>query len=178
MTLRRFALPTIPTALTGAGLAMLAVLGIGIASTNTDAVVAGRFTAALEATPREANVDLAAKADAPLISGTEAYWLEKRRHEAAGAAIEPAAWSAPFIGNVTVGSRITVSVGKDEHLFEVVAVTDVAPTSGTAAEIRNGRAERRIAITCRDLSTPDGQLLTFEATVGAAPAGMKSARVL
>jgi hypothetical protein len=178
MTLRRFALPTTPTARTGAGLALLALLGVGIASTNTDAVVAGRFTAALEAAPRHAPVEVASGSDKPLISGSEAYWLEKRRHESGGAAIEPAAWSAaPFIGSVAVGSRITIANGKDEHVLEVVAISDVAPAPGASAP-PNGRAERKIAITCRDLSTPDGQLMTFETSVGTAPGAAKAARAL
>ncbi len=58
MTLR-FALP-MTTIRTGAGLALLGVLGVGIATTNTDAVVAGHFAAALEAAPRQAAVDVAA----------------------------------------------------------------------------------------------------------------------
>jgi hypothetical protein len=124
-------------------------------------------------------VDVAASSDKTLVSGSEAYWLEKRRHEAAGAAIEPAAWSAaPFLANVTVGSRITVSTGKGAHVFEVVAITDVPPAGETAAQARNGRTERKISITCRDLNAPDGQLQTFETTVSMTPGTAKPARAL
>lgn len=178
MTLRRFALPMSTTVRTVTGLALLAVLGVGIASTNTDAVVAGRFTAALEAAPRETTVDVAANTDKALISGSEAYWLEKRRHDSAGATIEPAAWStAPFLGAVAVGSRITVSTGKDAHEFEVVSIADVPPGPGTATPA-NGRAERKITITCRDLNAADGQLQTFETIVGTVPGSSKPARAL
>lgn len=180
MTLRRFALPMTTTARTGAGLALIALLGAGIAATNTDAVVAGRFTAALEATPHHATVDVAATAgsDNTMVSGSEAYWLEKRRHEEAGAAIEPAAWSTPFIGNVAVGSRITFSTGQDAREFEVVTVTEIAQAPGAAAQAANGHVERRFAITCRDLSTPDRPLQTFETTISIAPGAARTARAL
>jgi len=156
---------------TGAGLALLGVLGVGIATTNTDAVVAGHFAAALEAAPRQAAVDVAG-ADKALVSGSEAYWLERRRHEGAGAAIEPAAWTAPaFMSSIAVGSRITVATGKEAHVFEVVAINE------TAAEGSGNRAERRVVITCRDLSTRDGRLQTFATTVGG-PEATRSARAL
>lgn len=177
MMLRRFALPMTTTARAGTGLALLTLLGIGIATTNTDAVVAGRFTAALEAKSGSAMTNVAtASTDKATVSGSEAYWLEKRRHEQAGAAIEPAAWSVPFIGNVAVGSRITFSTGADTHDFEVIAVTEIAPGAETAAQSPNGHTERRIAITCRDLSAPNGQLQTFETIVSMPPA--KTARAL
>jgi hypothetical protein len=170
MTLR-FALP-MTTIRTGAGLALLGVLGVGIATTNTDAVVAGHFAAALEAAPGQVAVDVAAGADKVLVSGSEAYWLERRRHEGAGAAIEPAAWSAPpVMGGVAVGSRITVATGKEARVFEVVAITE------TAAEGSGKRSERRMVITCRDLSTEDGRLQTFATTVGG-PEAPRSARAL
>jgi hypothetical protein len=180
MTLRRFALPITTTARTGAGLALIALLGAGIAATNTDAVVAGRFTAALEAAPPRAKVDVAVTtgADKTLVSGSEAYWLEKRRHDEAGAALEPAAWSTPLLGNVAVGTRITFSTGQDAHEFEVVAVTEIAPSPGAATQASNGHVERRLAITCRDLSSPDRQLQTFETTISVAPGAAKTARAL
>ncbi len=171
MTLR-FALP-MTTVRTGAGLALLGVLGIGIATTNTDAVVAGHFAAALEAAPRQAAVDVAAATDKALVSGSEAYWLERHRHEGAGAAMEPAAWSAPpVMGGVTVGSRITVATGKEAHVLEVVAITETEPQAGSTGD----RAQRRVIITCRDLSTHDGRLQTFATTVG--PEASRSARAL
>lgn len=176
MTLRRFARPLTTTARTGAGLALLTLLGVGIAATNTDAVVAGRFTAALEAKPQSAASVAVANTDKTMVSGSEAYWLGKRRHEEAGAAIEPAAWSVPFIGNVAVGSRITFSTAGDTHDFEVIAVTEIQPAPGAATHSSNGHTDRRIAITCRDLSAPDRQLQTFEAVVSMPPA--KTARAL
>ncbi len=176
MTLR-FALP-MTTVRTGAGLGLLAMLGVGIATTNTDAVVAGHFAAALEAGPRQAAVDVAAGTDKSLVSGSEAYWLARRHPEAAGAAIEPAAWSAPpvvggIMGGLTVGSRITVATGKEVHVFEVVAIRGTEP----AAEGSGNRGERRVLITCRDLSTQDGRLQTFATTLGG-PEASRSARTL
>lgn len=174
MTLRRFALLRTPTARASAGLAVLTLLGIGVATTNTEAVVAGRFTAALEAAPRQAVAD--AHSDKTLVAGSEAYWLEKRRHEGAGAALEPAAWSGPPLaaGLVSVGDRITFSNAKGERVLEVVSIANVEPEP--AAHAASAPAPRKIAITCRDLGTPDGHLVTFEAPaeVGAGAAKSRS----
>lgn len=177
MTLRRFALLRTPTARTSAGLAMLTLLGFGVATTNTEAVVAGRFTAALEAAPQQTVAD--ARSDKTLVAGSEAYWLEKRRHEAAGAALEPAAWSGPPLaaGLVNVGDRITFSNAKGDRTLEVVSIVNIEPQQG-AAHAANAPAPRKVAIICRDLGTPDGHLITFEAPAEAAPGAVKSARAL
>ena len=175
MTLRRFALLRTPTARTSGGLALLALMGIGIASANTEAVVTGRFTAALEAAPRTVVADNI-PAD-KLVAGSEAYWLERRRqHDGSEGTLEQAAWqTAPFAaGIVSIGDRITFSNAKGDRILEVVAVTEMPVThaSGTAAPAR------KIAITCRDLSTPEGRLITFEAPVGGGPGFVKAARTL
>ena len=175
MTLRRFALLRTPTARTSGGLALLALMGIGIASANTEAVVTGRFTAALEAAPRTVVADNT-PAD-KLVAGSEAYWLERRRqHDGSEGTLEQAAWqTAPFAaGIVSIGDRITFSNAKGDRILEVVAVTEMPVThaSGTAAPAR------KIAITCRDLSTPEGRLITFEAPVGGGPGFVKAARTL
>ncbi|WP_295559667.1 hypothetical protein [uncultured Hyphomicrobium sp.] len=176
---RRFALLRTPTARAGTtGLALLTLLGIGIATTNTEAVVAGRFAAALEAAPRQTVADLGS--DRALVSGSEAYWLDKRRHEAGnGAALEPAAWSAAPVsaGMVTVGDHVTISNAKGKRVLEVVAISDIDPVSD-AARTNRADAPRRIAITCRDLSTPDGHLVTFEGPAEMALGTAKSARAL
>jgi len=175
MTLRRFALVQTPAARAGAGLALLALIGVGIATANTEAVVAGRFTAALESAPRQVVADRTG--DRTLVSGSEAYWLaEKRRHDS-GAALEPAAWSAaPFAANVAVGDRITISSAeKGERILEVVTITDVEPVSETAG---HARTLRRIVVTCRDMSSPDKRLVTFEIPVETDPGALKSARAL
>ncbi len=75
------------------------------------------------------------------------------------------------MGNVAVGSRITVATGKEASVFEVVAITE------SAVEGSGNRAERRVVITCRDLSTQDGRLQTFATTVGG-PEASRSARAL
>jgi hypothetical protein len=175
MTLRRFALVQTPAARAGAGLALLALIGVGIATANTEAVVAGRFTAALESAPRQVVADRSV--DRTLISGSEAYWLaEKRRHDSAGAALEPAAWSAaPFAANIAVGDRITISGAKGDRVLEVVTIADVEPASEAAG---HARALRKIVVTCRDLSTPDKRLVTFEIPVETPPGALKSARAL
>lgn len=159
MTLRRFASPPTPAARTGAVLALLALAGVAIATANTEAVVASRFAAALEAAPQ----DRTARGTDPktLVSGSEAYWLaEKRRHESDGAAIEPAAWTAPRAAGLAVGDRIAVPGGKAERVLEVIAIADVEPAPG-ATPVGTAPAGPQIAVTCRDLSTPDGRLVTF-----------------
>ncbi|MDQ8700114.1 hypothetical protein [Hyphomicrobium sp. LHD-15] len=163
MTLRRFALALTPAVRTTAVLGLLACVGLGVATANTEAVVARHFTQALAATPQQT---VALNASGPLVSGSEAYWLsEKRRHElqhdAQGAALEPAAWSVPLTGGLSVGDRITISSGKSERVLQVIAVADVEPTPGQPATSEANSAPRHIAVTCRDLSTSDGRLVTF-----------------
>jgi hypothetical protein len=160
-TPRRFSLPATPAARASAGLAVLALLGMGIAAANTEALVAGRFTAALEAAPRQIASDV--RKDRPLVAGSEAYWLDEKRHpEGAGAALEPAAWSvAPFAAALSVGDRITISGGKGERVLEVVAITEAVPADGAETAGAHGAALRNLAITCRDTTTPDAQLVTF-----------------
>lgn len=162
MIFRRFALALTPTALTGAGLAVLAVAGIGlIASANPEAVVTERFVAALEA-PVQSAAQVSATGEHP-ISGSEAYWLAERNQLTAdGVAVEPATWSAPLAAGLSIGDRITVPGGKDgKRKLEVVAIADVEPAPGTL-QAHTGTTVPQIAITCRDLSTDDHkQLVTF-----------------
>lgn len=174
MSLRRFLLAASPAARTGGALALLALVGAAVSTANPEAVVTERFAAALKSMPAQRTA-----ATQPPISGSEAYWLaEKRRHEAEGAAIEPAAWSAPFAGNVTVGDRITIASGKAQRVLEVVAVSLVEPTPGTAEAARAEPAPRQIAVTCRDLTAPDGRLTTFLAPAGLSTAHGKAPRAL
>lgn len=163
MTFRRFALALTPTALTGAGLAVLAVAGIGlIASANPEAVVTKRFVAALEA-PAQSAAHVSATSEHP-ISGSEAYWLAERRQlTAEGGSVEPATWSAPLAAGLSIGDRITVPSGKgSKRTLEVIAIADVEPAPGTL-QARTGANGPQIAITCRDLSAADShkQLVTF-----------------
>lgn len=174
MTLRRFALASKPSARTGAVLALLALTGVGIGSANTDAVVAERFTAALEAAPQQ--IATAEAAIHTLVSGSEAFWLaEKRRHETDGAALEPAAWSPPLAAGLAIGDRITISTGKSERVLQVVAISDVEPGTMPASATAGGT--RHVAVTCRELGAPDGKLTTFLAPADTGHA-QKSARAL
>jgi hypothetical protein len=181
MTLRRFAAWT-PTAHTGAVLALVAALGVGVTTANPEAVVADRFAAALEAAPAQTS---GSQANSALVSGSEAYWLaEKRRHETDGAALEPAAWTTPLAAaRVSVGDRITVpgdtvSGNKAQRVLEVVAIADVVPAPG-ATTASDHEASAQIAVTCRDLTSADGKLVTFLApAAGQVSAAGKPARVL
>lgn len=159
MTLRRSALASSPAArTTGAVLALLALVGLGIATADTEAVVAGRFAAALEAPAQTA--DKAAADRKVLVSGSEAYWLsEKRRLTADGASLKPAAWAAPLAAGLSVGDRITVPGEKSERVLQVVAIADLETAPGVATT--TGSSAQKVAVTCRDLSTPDGRLVTF-----------------
>jgi hypothetical protein len=172
MTFRRFALASTPAARTSAVLSLLALLGVGISAANPEAMVTRRFTAALEAGP----VQMAATStDQALVSGSEAYWLDqKRRHDNGEALVEPAAWSAPLAAGLAIGDRITISSGKTERILQVIAVADVEPASGAAA----GAVPRQVAVTCRDVTAPEGRLVTFIAPADTAPGPVKSARAL
>lgn len=178
MTLRRFSLPASPAARAGTGLALLALLGMGLAAANMEAVVVGRFAAALEATPRQMAAETTRSR--ALVSGSEAYWLaEKRNSESAGATLEPAAWSAaPFAAGLSVGDRITIASGKAERVLEVVAITEVEPADDASARTAQGAAAPDVAVTCRDTSTPDGRLVTFLVPAESAPRTVRSARAL
>jgi hypothetical protein len=174
MTLRRFALALTPTARTTAVLGLLACVGLGVATANTEAVVARHFTTALAAAPQQT---AALTSSGALVSGSEAYWLgEKRKHEGQGAALEPAAWSAPLAASLSVGDRITISSGKSERVLQVIAVADVEPAPGQAAATAGTSPAilRNIAVTCRDTSTPDGRLITFLTPAVSTEASAKS----
>ena len=175
MMLRRFALPSTPAARSGAFLALCALAGAGvIASANTEAVVAKRFTVALEAPSQHTSLADAAS-NRTLVSGTEAYWLsERQRHESDGASVEPAAWSGPMAPGLTVGDRFTVPGGKSERVLQVVAIADVEPAPGSL-QTGTSAPNRQVAITCRDLTAPDGHthLVTFIVPAGTALASQK-----
>ena len=176
MTLRRFALASTPAARTGAVLALTALVGMGIASTNPEAVVAGRFAAALEAplaTDGKRMTD-----QKILVSGSEAYWLtDKRRVESDGATVEPVAWSPPVAAGLSVGDRISVPGEKSRRALQVVAIADLEPAPGVAAAA-SGSAVQKIAITCRDLSAPDGRLVTFLVPASMVSSSARSAHAL
>lgn len=169
MSLRRLSRLAPPAARTAAALGLVALVGAGISTANPEHVVTQRFAAALKQAPetREASAQ-------PLESGSEAYWLAgKRRHDGDGV-IEPAAWSTPITDDVAVGDRITISTAKAQRVLEVVAVSAVEPAPGTAStSVATGR---QIAVTCRDLSSPDGRLTTFLTQAG--PASLRTAHAL
>lgn len=158
-----------PAARVGTLLSLLAAAAFGIALSNTETVVAKQFTAALEQAPGAA----VAASGGHLVSGSEAYWLaaKQRPDAAADAAYEPAAW-APLPGGLNAGDRITISSGKSERVLEVVAVSPVDTAVGTAS------APGHVAVTCRDLSTPNHQLVTFLMPEGATLAARKAGRTL
>lgn len=171
MTLRRSAVTFPPAARTFAVLSVLTAFGVGIAASNTEDVVAGRFAAALEQTPRQTQVTAENDAVGSPVSGSEAYWLAKRRTDTNGAALEPAAW-APLVSGLSVGDRITISGGKADRLLEVVAIANVEPTAASQ------KVAGHVAVTCRDLSTPDHALTTFLVPAGSSLGGLKTARAL
>lgn len=177
MTLRRFVLALTPATRASAVLAVLALAGIGISTANTEAVVTQRFAAALEANAAGETASL--RADQALVSGSEAYWLLNKRHEAEGAALEPAAWSAPVAGGLSVGDRITISSGKTERVLKVVAVTDVEPSNGIVKASGTGEEPvRQIAVTCRDVNAPDARPVTFIVPANTVQGPAKTARAL
>jgi hypothetical protein len=172
MTLRRSAVALPPAARSFAVLSVLAALGIGLAASNTEDVVAGRFAAALEQTPRQVQVSVDNETGAAPVSGSEAYWLaSKRRADTNGAALEPATW-APLVSGLSVVDRIAISSGKSERVLEVVAIANIEP----AADLQ--KLAGHVAVTCRDLSTPDRAFTTFLVPAGSSLGGLKTARAL
>lgn len=170
MKTRSFALASTPTALSGAVLSVLALAGLGIvATTNTEAVVADQFAAALES-PLQRNTETrVATADRRHpIAGTEAYWLDRNHPSPEGAEMEAVTWSAPLAADLSIGDRINIpNRSKGNRILEVVAVADVEPAPGTA-ESRNPSSERQIAVTFRDLTASNGAgpLVTFVVPAG------------
>lgn len=177
MTLRRFVLTLTPATRASAVLAVLALAGIGISTANTEAVVTQRFAAALEANAPTEIASLGT--DRTLVSGSEAYWLEKQRHQANGATLEPAAWSAPLAGGLNIGDRITISSGKTERVLKVVALTDVEPSNAIAKASGTGdESVRQVAVTCRDVNAPDARPVTFIVPANTVQGPAKTARAL
>lgn len=172
MTLRR-STAALPSAVRSfAALAGLAACAIGLAASNTEGVVAGRFTAALEQPARQIEVSADTATGTAPVSGSEAYWLaSKRRTDTNGAALESAAW-APLVSGLSVGDRITISSGKAERVLEVIAIANVEPTAG------HQKLVDQVAVTCRDLSTPDRAFTTFLVPAGSSLGGLKTARAL
>ena len=157
MKTRTFALATTPTALSGAVLAVIALAGLAaVATTNTEAVVADRFVAALEnPVPVEAGTALAATQEAHPVSGTEAYWLDRQHAASNGAEMEAVRWSAPRAADLAIGDRIDVPDRKGSRILEVVAVANVETPPG-ALDSRKRSSETQIAVTFRDLTTANG----------------------
>lgn len=177
MMLRRFSHLSAPVARASAGLGLLALLGLGIASANTEAVVTGRFTAALEAAPQQAVADATPSRGQALVSGSEAYWLAgKRRQDAmAGGTLEPAAWgSEPLAAVFSVGDRITIANGKSQRVLEVVAVSETGSADGAAA----ATDAHNVVVTFRDTSSPEGHLVTLSVPEAQTRHGTKPARAL
>jgi hypothetical protein len=165
MTLRRLTVALSPIARTCGVLGLFALVGLGIVSANPKTFVTERFAAALESVPGQQTAGTATP-----VSGTEAYWLaEKRRHEADGGALEPAAWSVPLADDVAVGDRITISTAKSQRILEVVAVSVVEALPGAAGAEHGSHGARQLAVTCREVSSPDGRMTTFITQAGTAP---------
>lgn len=171
MTLRRFAAVLTPAIRTYAALSVLGAFAIGLSAANTEDVVAGHFTAALEQGSPATTVATETSAGLP-ISGSEAYWLAaKQRPDTGGAALEPATW-APLISGLSVGDRFTMSNGKADRLLEVIAIAEVEQTASSP------QTGRQVAITCRDLSSPNHAATTFLVPAGSVLGLPKSARAL
>jgi hypothetical protein len=146
---RPLAPPAIPLTLFAATLAFAAA----IALTNADTVVAKAFAVALDA-PATAAGDAGTRA--PLVAGSEEYWLMRGRKDRR-AGIEPATWSAPAM-RFAVGDRITITSGGSERVLEVVEVADAADVT----RIDTGAAgARQLLVTCRDATSGDGRLVRF-----------------
>ena len=172
MTRRPSAVALSAAARSFAGLAVLAACAVGLAASNTEDVVAGRFTAALEQAPRKVEVAANETVGAAPVSGSEAYWLApKGRVDANGAALESAAW-APAVTGLSIGDRITISSGKAERVLEIVAIANVATTAD------HQKLDGHVAVTCRDLSTPDRAFTTFRVPAGSSLGSLKTARAL
>src|SRR5262245_6497133 len=82
-------------------------LGAGIAFTNAESVISQGFATALARSGGNA-VAQAQTVSAPIVSGSEDYWLSRKGHVGDGT-VEPAAWSLPSQSfDVTAGDQITV----------------------------------------------------------------------
>lgn len=177
MMLRRFSHLSAPVARASVGLGLLALVGLGIASANTETVVTERFTAALEAAPQQEVAHTTSSRDQALVSGSEAYWLAgKRRQDGTmtGGTLEPAAWgSEPLAAVFAVGDRITIANGKSQRVLEVVAVSDVGSAEGAAATDAHN-----VVVTFRDTSSPEGHLVTLSVPEAQTRHGAKPARAL
>jgi hypothetical protein len=83
------------------------------------------------------------------VSGTEEYWLSEMRRDGIG----------PMTKTVSVGDRITLSLGGDRRTLEVASVTDFAPQ---ITEIdTSAKPSRFVLVTARDVSDPAARPVRF-----------------
>lgn len=146
-----------------AGIALAAaalVAGLGIGAANPEAMVARSFTAALgseappQATPRTDS--------GPLVAGTEEFWLDQKRKHT-GSKLQPASWPGSEALGLAVGDRISISSNGATRVLEVVSISE-RPAARTQIEVGSA-AMHTVTVTCRDTSSADGQLVTFETLV-------------
>ncbi|WP_072376007.1 hypothetical protein [Hyphomicrobium sp. NDB2Meth4] len=151
----------------------IAVLGLSAAGLGAAAVTLGNGEAVVERGFQRAianmDADAGAKRAAPVVAGTEEFWLTHVVHDAGTATAKP----------VSVGDRITISSNGTQRVLNVVTVdrldNQVLPVSSTA------HPTPLILVTCRDEANPQARPVRFLLEAGEelpALSAVKAARTL
>jgi len=132
----------------------IAVLGLSAAGLGAAAITLGNGEAVVERGFQRAianmDADAGARRAAPVVAGSEEFWLTHVVHDAG-----PATAKA-----VSVGDRITISSNGTQRVLNVVTVdrldNQVLPVSSTA-----GRPSPLILVTCRDEANAQARPVRF-----------------
>lgn len=139
---------------TTAALSLTILSGLAIGLTDPAPFIEKGFNRALAAQSIEPRV----AAEVPA-AGSEDYWLRQSyansELEKAGGKLEPVVWTPP----VSKGEHIIIGSGSGAHVLEVVSVEVVEPQT---TRLETGSGSQKLAVICRDTSSPNGRLYRLE----------------
>jgi hypothetical protein len=141
----------------GAALALAGALALAVmtAGASSERMVQSGFDVALSSRATSAPDASSSRTTAESIqlAQSEEFWLRNGRN-VSNADIKPIAWS----GQLSPGDRLTITpAGSDKpHVFEVV---EASPVASDSTHVDMGLSEPLLAVTCRDVSAPDAQLV-------------------
>lgn len=137
------------------GAAALVILGAGaFLTTNSETLLRTSFSTALGTPPAAAQ----RIAKAPPISGSEDFWLSAMRAEG----------GAPITKTVSVGDRISMSLGGTERTLEVAGVAEFTPKV-TEIDTTQGPS-RFVLVTAKDSANAAARPIRFVMEIEAGPA--------
>jgi hypothetical protein len=146
----------------------VAVLGLSAVGLGAAAVTIGNGEAVVERGFQRAIAGLDSTATsgkvAPVVSGSEEFWLTHLVHDAAATAAKP----------VAVGDRITIASNGTERVLGVVSVDRL---DSQVMQISSERPAPLLLVTCRDVANPDARPIRFVVEAGEEFPALSSAKV-